>query len=169
MERLLTFTAMSDRLAAPRGGCLLLSAHPASQGNLPAALADYRAAGARLLVSLPPSAELEALGLGALAAECAALGLTWAHCPIPDFEPPGAPFEAAWREAAPGLHDLLDAGETIVLHCRAGLGRTGTVAALILIERGLTPAEAITQVRRARPGAIETAAQLSYLHLKATS
>ncbi len=38
-------TTMFDRLAAPRGGVLLLSAHPASQGNLAAALADYRAAG----------------------------------------------------------------------------------------------------------------------------
>ncbi|MFY7960206.1 MAG: protein-tyrosine phosphatase family protein [Elsteraceae bacterium] len=160
---------MFDRLAAPRGGFLLLSAHPASQGNLAAALADYRRAGAQLLLSLPPAAELEQLGLGALATECAALGLDWAHCPIPDFEPPGPPFEAAWRKAGPGLHARLDAGETIGLHCHAGLGRTGTVAALILIERGVTPVEAIAAVRRARPGAIETAAQLSYLHLKASS
>lgn len=158
---------MFNRLAAPRGGVLLLSAHPASQGDLAAALAAYRAAGARLLVSLPPSTELEQLGLDALASECAALELEWAHCPIPDFEPPGAPFEAAWRQAAPGLHARLDADETIVVHCRAGLGRTGTVAAQILIERGMTPDEAIAEVRRARPGAIETAAQLSYLHLKA--
>jgi protein-tyrosine phosphatase len=160
---------MFNRLAAPRGGALLLSAHPASQGNLAAALADYRAAGVRLLLSLPPASELERLGLGDLERDCAALGLAWAHCPIPDFEPPGAPFEAAWREVAPGLHARLDAGETIGLHCRAGLGRTGTVAALILIERGLTPDDAIAHIRRARPGAIETAAQLSYLQQKARS
>lgn len=160
---------MFDRLQAPRGGALLLSAHPARDGNAAAALAAYRAAGARFLVSLPPALELQALGLGDLGAACAAQGLAWAHCPIPDFEPPGPLFEAAWRAVAPGLHDRLDAGETIALHCRAGLGRTGTVAALILIERGLAPDAAITVVRRARPGAIETAAQLSYLHLKATS
>jgi len=160
---------MFNRLEVPRGGALLLSAHPASQGDPASALAAYRAADVRLLISLPPSEELVALGLGDIAGDCAALGIGWAHCPINDFEPPGSPFEAAWREVASRVHALLDAGETIALHCRAGLGRTGTVAGLILIERGLTPVEAIRQVRHARPGAIETAAQLSFLHLKATA
>jgi ADP-ribosyl-[dinitrogen reductase] hydrolase len=67
------------------------------------------------------------------------------------------------------LQAQLCAGETIGLHCGAGLGRTGTVAALILIERGFTPSEAIAAVRRARPGAIETAAQLSYRRQKGRS
>jgi len=40
-----------------------------------------------------------------------------------------------------------------------GLGRTGMAAALLLVERGIAPEDAIAAVRRARPGAIETRGQ----------
>ena len=44
------------------------------------------------------------------------------------------------------LDDELD----IVLHCRGGLGRTGTVAAKLLFEYGEHPERAINLVREAR-------------------
>jgi ADP-ribosyl-[dinitrogen reductase] hydrolase len=152
-----------SHLALSCGGALLLSAHPGAEGDASAAISAYRAAGATLLVSLPPSAELATLGLGEIDLACAAAEIAWAHCPIPDFEAPGPLFHAAWRALRPRLFERLDAGESVVLHCRAGLGRTGTVAALILIERGLSPRDAMGQVRRARPGAIETAVQVEFL------
>jgi len=51
------------------------------------------------------------------------------------------------------------AGERVLVHCRGGVGRAGTVAALMLVECGESPAIAIQRVRAARPGAIETAGQ----------
>ena len=87
----------------------------------------------------------------------------WAHCPIEDMTPPGEPFERAWIDTGPRVHALLDRGEGVALHCRAGLGRTGTIAARSLLERGLSLAEAIAAVRRARPGTIETRGQEAYL------
>ena len=51
----------------------------------------------------------------------------------------------------------------MVVHCLAGLGRSGTVAARLLIELGHDPDEAIRRVRLARPGAIQSAAQEHYL------
>ena len=52
----------------------------------------------------------------------------------------------------------------MVLHCYAGLGRTGLVAARILIEFGELPVRAIALVRAARRGTIQTAEQEAYLH-----
>ena len=49
----------------------------------------------------------------------------------------------AWAALAPGLHRRLGAGERVLLHCKGGLGRTGTIAARLLVERGMTPDAAI--------------------------
>ena len=45
----------------------------------------------------------------------------------------------------------------------AGLGRTGTMAAKMLVGFGVSPEDAIASVRQARPGTIETAAQEQYI------
>lgn len=58
-------------------------------------------------------------------------------------------------------------GKRIFIHCRGGLGRTGTLAGRLLIENGLEPEAAINEVREARKGAIETALQEYYLLYKA--
>ena len=51
----------------------------------------------------------------------------------------------------------------MLLHCAAGLGRTGTLAARLLIASGCAAAGAIATVRQARPGAIESDAQEEFL------
>ena len=126
-------------------------------------LAALAAAGTSMLVTLVAAAELDRIGHDAMRAACDELRIAWAHCPIPDMEIPGASFERAWALAGPQVHRRLDAGELVTLHCRAGLGRSGTVAARVLVERGLAPADAIDLVRRYQPGAIETASQEAYV------
>ena len=150
-------------LDVPAGGRLILSAQPAKFGALDLALAAYRRSGARLVVSLLPDQELKSLDLHSLLDRCAHHDLTWAHCPIDDFSPPGPAFEQQWKGVASTVQSLLDKGQGVALHCRAGLGRTGTVAARILIERGLSASDAIGLVRQTRPGSIETSAQEEYL------
>jgi ADP-ribosyl-[dinitrogen reductase] hydrolase len=51
----------------------------------------------------------------------------------------------------------------VLLHCRGGLGRSGTIAARLLVELGENPRVAIDRVRRARHGAIETPAQEAHV------
>jgi len=150
-------------LNVPAGGHLILSAQPAKFGELDQALSAYRRAGTRLVVSLLPDQELQSLGLQSLLDRCSQHGLTWVHCPIDDFSPPGPVFEQHWKEVASTVQSLLDKGEGVALHCRAGFGRTGTVAARILIERGLSASDAIGLVRQTRPGSIETTTQEEYL------
>ena len=119
--------------------------------------------GARALVTLVQPFELKLLGAEHIGARAAAHGLRWYHLPVVDGAAPGSTFEEAWREVGPALHALLDDDRRVVLHCRAGIGRTGTVAARLLIERGMPPGKAIVQVRRARPGAIESPEQASWV------
>ena len=45
----------------------------------------------------------------------------------------------------------LAAGERIILHCAAGIGRSGTIAVCVLVELGATLADALEIVAASRP------------------
>lgn len=129
-------------------------------------LTDLRAIqawGAVAVISLIEDHEFEALGVESLGRTVNTLGLAWYHLPIPDMHAPDAAWESRWAAAGPRIRGILQGGGRVVVHCKGGLGRAGTVAARLLIEFGQTPEEAISTVRRARPGAIETAHQEYYL------
>jgi ADP-ribosyl-[dinitrogen reductase] hydrolase len=61
------------------------------------------------------------------------------------------------------LRSILRRGSDVLVHCRGGLGRAGTVAARLLIELGLEPVTAMARVREVRPGAIENDDQEMYV------
>jgi protein tyrosine phosphatase (PTP) superfamily phosphohydrolase (DUF442 family) len=67
--------------------------------------------------------------------------------PMPDA---GVPATCAQVDA---LLDVLDAalanGETVYVHCRSGVGRTGMVLALHLVRQGYAPSEALRVVQAA--------------------
>lgn len=163
-----------DNVQAPGGGRIGLVHCPGTHaaGLVPSGAAvaldadlDVLARwGARALVTLLQPYELTLLGVDDLGERARAQGLAWWHLPVTDGTAPGAAFERAWRdEVGPALHARLDAGGRVVVHCRAGIGRSGSVAARLLIERGVTPEKAIVAVRRARPGAIESPEQAAWV------
>ena len=59
-------------------------------------------------------------------------------------------------------HSVLD-GKNIILHCRGGKGRAGTIAAILLVEFSYSKQEAIDLVRARRKGAIESKAQEDFI------
>jgi ADP-ribosylglycohydrolase len=89
--------------------------------------------------------------------------MRWFHLPIKDVSTPDAEFERRWEIEGEEIGTLLRGGRDVLVHCRGGLGRAGTIAARLLVEFGMEPAKAIRQVREARPGAIETSAQERYV------
>ena len=76
--------------------------------------------------------------------------------PVPDFTPPT--IEQIGRIVA-FIDAQTAAGRPVAVTCYAGIGRTGTVLACHLVSRGAPPADAIAQVRRLRPGSIQTPEQ----------
>lgn len=146
-------------------GRLHLSPCPGRRGGADDVRRDLAAIagrGATRLVTLVEADELP-IPLADWRDAVAAAGLSWHHLPITDYGVPDAGFEALWAEI--DLPARLVAGETIAIHCRAGIGRTGTVAARLLVETaGLAPAAAIALVRSAHVAtAVETAAQAAHL------
>jgi ADP-ribosyl-[dinitrogen reductase] hydrolase len=119
--------------------------------------------GAAAVVTLVEQQELRLLRVERLGEEVIRRDMAWFHLPILDVSIPDAAFERRWETAGATLRSLLRGGENVLVHCRGGLGRAGTIAARLLVELGAEPAAAIRQVRAARPGAIETAEQARYV------
>lgn len=119
--------------------------------------------GAAAVVTLMPLDELQAVQSDGIGAACEARGMEWHHLPIRDVDVPDAAFETAWRYAGLRLRAHLRAGRNVLVHCRGGLGRSGTIAARLLAELGWDAQTAIRAVRAQRPGAIETRAQEAHV------
>lgn len=90
-------------------------------------------------------------------------GLWWRYLPIRDMYVPDDRFELSWEVEGERLRRLLVNGERIIVHCLAGLGRTGMIAARILVELGMDPAEAILRVREPNRCRIQTELQYNFV------
>jgi ADP-ribosyl-[dinitrogen reductase] hydrolase len=131
--------------------------------DLVADIAAVREWGASSVLTLLEPHEFDLLSVQGLPDAVRDAGLLWLHAPIPDVSVPGPAFEAAWRTVRSRLLNDLREGRSVVVHCRGGLGRAGTVAAKLLVMMGEDPSRAVEQVRSVRPGAIETPEQEAYV------
>lgn len=119
--------------------------------------------GADLLVSLMEEFEYDMLGIPTLFAEARQRGIRVHHLPIVDTSVPTAEQAAEVDELVGAIRQALSAGERVVVHCRGGQGRTGTIASIVLTTFGHEPQDAIRIVRDAQPRAVENARQQQYV------
>ncbi len=119
---------------------------------------------AAAVVTLIEEDELSRLQVPSLGEEVEARHMSWLHLPIRDRGVPDERFEAAWAQIGEDLRSRLRSGFNMMVHCMGGLGRAGTIASRLLVELGWRPDDAIREVRRVRPGAIETDEQEDFVH-----
>ncbi len=83
-------------------------------------------------------------------------GFTVKHIPVRDFE---APTLEQVEDFVAFAENARSEGKKLVVHCDAGIGRTGTMLACYLVSKGYNAADAIEEVRAKRPGSLETIEQ----------
>jgi len=130
---------------------------------LPDALNEIKSIGAEAVLTLMTQTELEKNDLSAIGESVKAKGMSWFHLPIVDDSAPNSDFLNAWETAGPAVHRLIEQGKSIAIHCKGGSGRTGVVAAQILLERGELMQPVMDDIKRLRPNAFMHACHRDYL------
>jgi ADP-ribosyl-[dinitrogen reductase] hydrolase len=115
--------------------------------------------GASSVVTLMEKEELAWLKVSKIGEAVESAGMDWHSLPIEDVNVPDEHFEDLWIYSGHVLRSALADGRKVLIHCKGGLGRTGTIAARLMVELGERPADTIKKVRKARPGAIENSEQ----------
>ena len=150
-------------LALPESttGMLWLTGLPDSNLRVAGFLDDTTAAGVQHVVILTEDREIRDLAPAyarVLASQPLPFSLT--RLPIRDFGVPES--TPGFRQTAGKIAAALRMGERVVMHCRGGIGRTGLMAQAVLIELGVPPGQAETQVAAAG-SRCETEEQIAFL------
>jgi protein-tyrosine phosphatase len=138
----------SYSINGPWKGRLAIVPRPRGGDWLEDEVRAWREAGLDVVVSLLTTDEIADLDLDQEANYCEAHDLQFLQFPIPDLGVPSS------REAGLDLLGKLDkalaAGKGVGLHCRQGIGRSGLIAASLLVLSGLDPQMAFQRVSTAR-------------------
>ncbi|MGO9863504.1 MAG: dual specificity protein phosphatase family protein [Terriglobales bacterium] len=132
----------------PWPGKLALASRPRGGDWLQEEMSAWRRAGVDTVLSLLTPEEEHDLDLKHEASEAIAQGMKFVPLPIPDRQTPTSESEVS--AALDRIDADLAAGKNIVVHCRQGVGRTGLVAACLLVAKGLSPEAAVKTLSAAR-------------------
>jgi protein-tyrosine phosphatase len=127
---------------------LAIMPRPPGGQRLDSALRLLHRDGVQVIASLQPEAEAVRCDLEREPDAAELVGMRFVRFPIDDHGVPRSP-EAA-RATAEDLHDELVAGRGVLLHCYAGIGRSGLMAILILTRAGFDLEDAANRVSAAR-------------------
>jgi protein-tyrosine phosphatase len=156
-----------DILHTRNGVSMIFTPCPGTKNTTgPDAVASLKKAGAHALITLMPTHEMTHHKADTLPNICADLDMAWFHLPIEDDSLPKSDFEIAFEKNKASLLDMLKNNQTVAIHCRGGSGRTGFMAAILLLELGLDWLTVRQQIQHLRPKALQKADQLTYLKNK---
>lgn len=129
-------------------GSLSAMAKPEAKGDIELEFKSIAAQKITRVVSLLESTEAAAQGLANEKQLVERSGMQFVHYPIGDFGVPEdvSKFALFIRQQ----HEAIAAGEHTVVHCYAGIGRTGIVTTSILLRCGYNPLQAIETISQKR-------------------
>jgi protein-tyrosine phosphatase len=141
---------------------LAIMPRPRSGEWLTDEIAGWDRLGVQTVVSLLEPHEVRDLDLANEESLCLAANLKFVSFPIPDRGVPSNLVEFAKLVAK--IEQRLRSGESVAVHCRAGIGRAGLLGACILDAFGVDPDSAFGMLSRARGVTVpDTGAQIAWV------
>src|SRR5208282_1216498 len=132
----------------PWPGKLALAARPRGGDWLADEVAAWRGAGVDTVLSLLTPEEEQELDLTGEAREVKKTGMKFISLPIPDRQVPRSESEVT--ATIEKLDADLSSAKNVVIHCHQGIGRSGLLAACLLITKGLSSGAAVDSASAAR-------------------
>ena len=129
-------------------GFLAVMACPTMEQSAAASVANIARLGIHQVVSLLEPSEARNLGLEAERLEVKAHSMDFISFPIPDMGVPASVDD--FSQIAQMLFSQVCAGINTLVHCRAGIGRSGLMAAGVLLYTGMSADDAFNYVSRMR-------------------
>lgn len=155
-----------DILDLGNGSRFIFTPCPGTKGfPVEASMQTLKDAGAEAVVTMMTAHELSEHEAESIAVFCETNGLPWFHLPVEDSCAPEAPFEMAFALKRQALLDLVKAGTTIAIHCHGGSGRTGMMAAILMLSAGFEPEVVKAKIQQIRPKSLKSVVQVEYLKL----
>lgn len=114
-------------------------------------LRHLKDAGVTRLVTLLSARE----GAEIIGNEVEKYGVAWTWLPLANAQPPAGKARATLVEGIIGLSSRVDDGESLLIHCAAGIHRTGMVAYTLLRLRGFSSAESLRLIGKMRSHTLE--------------
>ncbi|MES9851551.1 MAG: dual specificity protein phosphatase family protein [Candidatus Thiodiazotropha sp. L084R] len=153
-----------DILPLNNGGNLIFTPCPGTKGvDLETSVRQLKEAGAESIITLMPTEEMHQYNADSLPQVCKQKGLGWFHLPVEDEAAPGNDFQQIWNEHKTQILQLIEQGGSTAIHCRGGSGRTGLMATILLLARGIEFENAVALVKSLRPNSLKLPAHLEYL------
>jgi len=152
-----------DRISLASGE-LLLTPCPGTKGfSVEDSITTLKNEGAQAIITLMSTEDLLKNNVEVLPKACDLAEVLWFHMPIIDNQAPDQTFIEQLNANSTHILSLLAQGKTIAIHCKGGSGRTGLMAALVMLLSGEKLDSITKKVQKIRPKALVKAAQIEFL------
>lgn len=123
---------------------------PRPRGNewLEEEILSAKKQGAKVIVSLLEKDEIRELGLERQSTICAKHEIAYLHFPIPDRSIPD--HDKNLHNFIKQVKERIDLGDSTVVHCRMGIGRSSIIAGCLMVQDGYKPDEVFSHISKIR-------------------
>ena len=136
------------RIGSIGQGFVAIMAHPSLEADAPASIVNIARLGIQQVVSLLEPGEARDLGLHSEREQLTAHAMGFTSFPIPDLGIP--PSVEEFAQLVKMLFDQVNAGVNTLIHCHAGIGRSGLLVSGILLHCDMEPHQAFAYASRMR-------------------